>query len=367
MNTTDKHTAGSASNKSWDFGWTYVLAVVLIAAVVVWIASRSMPLLARGPLAWAGIYAGAFLAIGAIPGVLRGVDLYNSTSKLQTWLWGVALAYGLIGYLLARSSAGLPMDNFDVPEYLLTAVGFSITTGIGAKLIARDKSTARVEDCGARSDRVEFANVRDEGESVSAPRANLRDFVTDDHGRPDVQKLQLLLWTVFAVGLYIYLTHMGITDAVVEVVAGEPGFEELTASEDGKTYKWDSEALEKMPELPLPLLLLAGLGQVAYIGDKLVRVTQPRIDGVEPEPERGLHPGSAVSLLGAGFDLASSKVVFDDVFVVNPVVSATSIEFRVPAKRSDGTDWDVTRVTEVGVRVISGGVRSNEVRLKIAG
>jgi len=165
-----------------------------------------------------------------------GADGLLSVSKFQFLIWnGTAVLCYL--WLYAFRVVHLPItDALSVPQNLMYAMGFSIATFAAAKGI----TTAYI---GAGR--------------ISKPDnpgpAGLQNLVAQDDGTtPDLTKIQMLVWTLIAVVVYLV--------KFVHVINAAPPFD---------------DKLLQLPNIDTPLLVLMGLGQAAYLGNKLTSSDVP--------------------------------------------------------------------------------------------
>lgn len=186
------------------------------------------------------------------PGVLIvGDDGQLSTSKFQFVVWTVAAVFSFVFLYAVRVSPGGYADAVEsFPQYLLIAMGLSVTTATAAKAITVSY---------VRSGRVTKSSA---GRATPA----LYQLVTDDSGQPDLAKIQMLTWTFIAVVVYI-----------VRVFYAANDYHGCKALPDSCP----------MPDIDAPLMVLMGLAQGAYLGLKLT---------VDQSP--GSQPGAAACSSG---------------------------------------------------------------------
>ncbi len=153
-----------------------------------------------------------------------GEDGFASTSKAQFFIWTFV---AIIAYLMIVSDRVTMHSVFyppsEVPSHLLLAMGLSIITASVAKAIGMNDPT-RVISSGI-----------DEKPGVG--------LFTDEKGKPDLSKIQMMAWTVVAISVfYVELFH---------------------------NIWWDPHPPE-IPDIDEALLVLMGIGQGAYITKKLI-------------------------------------------------------------------------------------------------
>lgn len=166
------------------------------------------------------------------PGVLMvGDDGQLSTSKFQFVVWTAIAVFSFVFLYAVRIWPGGywgAVDGF--PQYLLIAMGLSVTTATAAKAITVSY--------------VRLGRVTKSGAARVTPA--LYQLVTDDAGQPDLSKIQMLTWTIIAVVVY-----------VVRVFSVASSYSGCTADTC------------LMPDIDGPLMVLMGLSQGAYLGLKL--------------------------------------------------------------------------------------------------
>jgi hypothetical protein len=198
-----------------------------------------------------------------------------------------------------------------IPTNLLLAMGFSVTTALAAKGITVSQ----------------LNNSTTAKEHVATEDAEFGDLVKDDGGAIDLTKVQMLGWTLIALGAYFA--------QVVDKVVGLGFGSAATAS-------------VVLPNIDTSLMVLMGLGQAAYLAKKIITTTTPAISGVAGSLPAGARPGSDVTLKGSAFGTArgDSAITFDGVNAGFPVKSWSDTEIAffledpalhlIPAKKPVG-------------------------------
>lgn len=213
------------------------------------------------------------LCAPGFPQLIVGEDGRLSTSKFQALLWTIPLLYGLgaAGFMIA---VGVASPAATVPKWLLLAATAGTLTALGAKGI----TTFKIDQ--SKQLQAELALQT----SLIPRKWKLVDLWSDDTGRPQLTKAQLLLFTLLAV-----VTYMGqLAARVGEHVLG------------GKI---------ELPDLDPTFMALAGIGQVAYLGRKTFDADTPLLGSVEPNPVNVPPQGSVtVALKGANLGTQASQV-----------------------------------------------------------
>ena len=168
----------------------------------------------------------------------------------------------------------------------------------------------------------------------TSKKTNVGAIVKDDTGFPDLSKMQMMAWTVIAIGTY-----------VIEVVSAI----------HGASVTKSTEAL-KLPDIDSALMVLMGLGQGAYIGKKLVTTAVSRLTGISVGNGK---PGTEVTIFGASFGDAKSQKNNGSQLTIDglPFTAEgltwddTKIEFKIPDKQLNGTDWKPAQKIQIGVIV----------------
>ncbi len=181
------------------------------------------------------------IATGKHPWALVvGEDGRPSTSKFQMLVWTAAVVFAFLAIYQIRFSAGYSLELPDVPTNLMIAMGISVVTAVSAKSIAvssQAKSTATAAAAAA-------AGLP----AAPAPQPSQSGLFADDSGTPDLGKVQVILWTVIAVGVFLSKVI-----AVIHCPDNPPG----------------SIAKLSLPDIGPTLMILMGLGHSAYIGKKI--------------------------------------------------------------------------------------------------
>ena len=238
--------------------------------------------------------------------LVTGTDGRPSTSKLQWFLWTVIVVFAYVAIWAAGALDGNLAPITEIPQNLLIAMGLSVTTMAAAKGITVSY---------VNSGRVIKTNA-DPGEKKDK---GLGPIVSSDEYAPDLTKMQMMIWTLVAIVIYLF--------AVVEQIRSG----------------------HVLPDIDPTLMVLMGLGQGAYLGKKLVTTTTPRLTGLSPAEG---NPGTQITMLGMAFgaEQAGSLVTMDR----NPFQpqglqwADTQIQFTLPPKSPSGQAW------KPGQRVIFG-------------
>jgi hypothetical protein len=177
-----------------------------------------------------------------------GEDGRPSTSKFQMLVWTAAVVFAFLAIYEIRFSSGFGEDLPATPTNLLIAMGISVVTTVSAKAIA----------VNSQSDAAAAVAVVPTAVAAAPPAApilpNQGGIFTDDAGRPDIGKVQVVLWTVIAVGVFL---------SNVFVLIHSPGSPHIDPRTNVATFPLG------LPDISQTLMILMGLGHGAYIGKKL--------------------------------------------------------------------------------------------------
>jgi hypothetical protein len=238
--------------------------------------------------------------------LIEGADGRLSSSKAQWFAWSAVIVGSYVAVFAARAYAGLGVAP-TVPTNVLTALGFSTGTMAIAKGV-----TSAVANQGNKEPPPTAANSQNTSMS-----GNL---LTDDQGITDLSKVQMLTWTVIAVGVYLYTVSTTIASIL------------------------NLHTSSGLPDIDGTLMVLTGLSQGGYLGKKVA-------DAVgNPVTLSCLVPttasiGAPVTLYGANFGSGStdSCLTIDGGVLPLANLSAwkdTKIVFTVPAAPPAGGGWD---------------------------
>jgi hypothetical protein len=241
--------------------------------------------------------------------LVMGADGRLSASKFQFFVWTGVIVFV---YVLLFGS----MDDkhreilSSIPTNVLLVMGFSVTTAVGAKGIT-----------------VSYLNSGQIAKSVSSQAggdASLSGLVShDDSNTPDLTKLQMLIWTGIATAVYLYHVHQNLHGIATCSLAANP-----------------PDPLCKFPDIDQTLMVLMGISQGAYLGNKLVTAGGPQVTGLSPSA--GL-PGSDATISGQSLGASQNGSVIlingQDARVAATSWTDSAVHFTVPPKRPDGTPW----------------------------
>jgi hypothetical protein len=168
-----------------------------------------------------------------------GEDGQPSTSKFQMMVWTAAVVFAFLAIFQIRFANGYRGELPGLPQNLLIAMGISVVTTVSAKSIATKSAAA----------------------AAAAPPPlvptgpSLSGIFCDDAGLPDLSKVQLVLWTVIGVGVFL-----------AEVIA---------VVQNPNCPPFDPNKVPVpvcnlgLPDIGQTLMVLMGLGHGAYIGKKI--------------------------------------------------------------------------------------------------
>ncbi len=174
-----------------------------------------------------------------------GEDGQASTSKFQMLVWTAAVVFGFLAIYQIRFSSGYLEDFPGVPSNLLIAMGISVVTAVSAKSIA--VSSQAKSDAAAAAAPVPAV-------PAPAPPQSQSGIFCDDSGTPDLGKVQVVLWTVIAVGVFLSRVF-----AIIQQPHC-PHFDPATGN---------TACSLSLPDIGQTLMILMGLGHGAYIGKKI--------------------------------------------------------------------------------------------------
>lgn len=286
-----------------------VVAVGLVLGIPAWRGSIWVY-----PIAGILVYYGLAAAVSGDFNPLSlamGADGLLSVSKSQFLLWNASAVFAYLWiYAVRFGESGF--TGITVPHNLLYAMGFSIVTAASAKGI----TTAYVRS-GRVSKPVQPAQVRPS------------DLVAcDDGSTPDLVKIQMLIWTFIAIGIFFAKVAQAVTHP----------------------------ALPALPDVDEASLVLMGLGQAAYLGNKLTGSDVPVLTSLSQSA--GIA-NAEITITGNGLwghiiTLFDGQP-FDGVVVVDSPSSASQFSIKIPGAFGGVS---IKPGTLLQISVIVDGVRS---------
>jgi hypothetical protein len=245
-----------------------------------------------------------------------------SASKFQALLWTLIVLFSYSSVFGARWSdfpaevlKSLPM----IPINLFLLMGFSVTTAAGAKSLAISyKSKGFVEDQSG-------------------------GLITNTQGQGDLQKSQMLAWTIIGAILYLMSVFAYISN---------------------KTYTHLDVAA--LPDIDQTLLLLMGVSQGSYLSNKIVSKDPGKIPRIsEILPLEG-PIDSLVTILGKNFggvqEESFVKMNKEQQFTVD-TWSDNQIRVRVPDKIKKADK--IEKVDKIDLVVYCGDNHSDKITFKV--
>jgi hypothetical protein len=207
------------------------------------------------------------IATGEHPWALvMGEDGRPSTSKFQMLVWLAAVVFGYLAIYEVRVSHGHYEGLADIPQNLLIAMGISVVTTISTKAIAVNASNRADAAAASAPTQVVATGPSVVAQEVGGPPvvvtpvkvappaaapADLSGIFTDASGTPDLGKVQVVLWTAVAVGIFLNGVIAAIHNPAPCVANGACG--------------------QGIPDIGQTLMILMGLGHGAYIGGKIAQ------------------------------------------------------------------------------------------------
>ena len=119
--------------------------------------------------------------------LFRGFDGFASTSKLQWFLWLVVILFAYAALWTLRAEQGMYQALSTIPVNLLTVLGFSTATAAAAK--------------GITSGFVQVGKMTKPGALPGEPGKNTGGIFQDDGGSPELAKIQMIGFTIIAIGI----------------------------------------------------------------------------------------------------------------------------------------------------------------------
>jgi hypothetical protein len=187
---------------------------------------------------------------------LMGADGHYSKSKFQLAVWFGVLVTAYLATHWLRWRYGLQFGGIGIPAHLALISGISAFTFAAAKSIAVTKKPQDGAAVGAQAP-PEGAIVPAPPQPVAPPKGAaqrwtfIRDLLSDDAGNAELGDYQMLVIVLIAVGTYLFQMYHFL---------GTINFADVT-----------------LPDVDSTILAAFGLGQGAYLGNKVAS------DGKPPE------------------------------------------------------------------------------------
>lgn len=239
-----------------------------------------------------------------------------SLAIFQFFVWTLIISFSYLFIELLRLKAGVTTFPESPPANLLLLMGISVVVPLASEKIAPVLLPAQ----------------RPAPRPPSIPAWETM-FMQD--GKLTLSRFQMFLWTCIAVLLYIFLLINTVLLQVKDVTA------------------------LGLPDIDVTLVVLMGISQGAYLGNKLVMQSsaiQGGGTGVSPAGPAGalssiaittvqpdtLRPGQEISIFGSGFGNAKDSVWFNnDRLPVSAITNWTDtrIDLRLPDTPLSGSSW----------------------------
>lgn len=265
--------------------------------------------------------------------LVEGADGRASTSKFQWMLWIVVIVFAYTVLWVLRAKQGNYSAISQVPVNLLTVLGFSTGTAAAAKGITSGY---------VQTNRVAKPAATTQGTAAGATQGGI---LQDDTGVPELAKIQMVGFTLIAVGIFLAtVIHQIVSRSVITT----------------------------LPNLDSSLLVLMGISQGGYLGKKLVTFGAPTLyPPAPPEAAAGTPvtlPGVNLGNPPVGSGLTTppgSQLALNGVPIAPSSWSDSSIVFNVPGTNPAGDlPWAPPKQT-IQLVVTVGGQTSNSVTFAV--
>jgi hypothetical protein len=230
--------------------------------------------------------------------LLNGFDGLGSTSKLQWFLWLIAILFGYAAIWVLRAEQGDYSTLTDIPVNLLTVLGFSTGTAAAAK--------------GITAGYVQTGKVAKTGIPANPTPATTGGIFQDDSGGPELAKIQMIGFKIIAIGIFL-------ATVIHQIVVGD--------------------VKHSLPNIDSSLMVLMGISQGGYLGKKLVTFGTPVL--YPPDPLSG-PAGTFVTLNGSGLGAqkGNSQLMLNSAPIPTTDWSDAVIHFAVPTEDpATGVAW----------------------------
>jgi IPT/TIG domain-containing protein len=286
-----------------------------------------------------------FIAVSAKPKswnpwkLVEGADGRPSTSKLQWFLWLVAVLWAYVVLWVIRAHGGDYSAISTIPTNLLTVLGFSTGTAAAAKGITYAYTTNNKVVKSPASTTSPASPGASGSTNGSSPATG--GVLTDDGGAPELAKIQMVGFTFVAIGIFLA--------TVIHQISSSPPTVEL-------------------PNIDSSLMVLMGISQGGYLGKKLVTLGAPILSAPSPTQVAAStsSAGSSVTVTGAnlGQSQLGSVLLLNGKQFTPTSWASTSIVFEVPTTNPAGnTPWPAS--SQLSISVIVGGQQSNTVTVEV--
>ena len=271
--------------------------------------------------------------------LIRGEDNRLSTSQFQFWLWTLVVFFAYAAIYTARALRGVLDPIADIPGNVMLVMGFSATTYAAARAI-----TGAFVDTGRVSKTLAPA-------AGKGSLGGIDQLLTRDDGSVDLQKVQVLTWTLITASIYVTLV-LSTVGHIQQVIGTSALRDEIQT----RGY------LDGLPNIDSALMVLMGLSQAAYLGGKLTSTSQPRITAVSTSR---LALGQPFTILGTALGNDNDGGVATLGGVTIPVSARqwtpTRIDLRMPDQWNEalGGASPADGAVTADLRVVIGGQTSD--------
>ena len=323
-------------------GWTSLAGFIAAALAPLYLLNLYNHWIQIDPLtpSWIGVLGlvsiwGFYTLITGSPAIwnaVRGEDGRASTSKFQAFVWTGAVFFAYIAVVAAH---GLPaVDGQGATSSLpalhpniLAALGISLGTTVGAAAVTTNATnTGRVSKA-----------------TPPTPKG-MSPIFTNDADQPDLGKIQLLMFTFIAVGVFLGQVLQSLSAA---------------------------GATATLPDIDPSLAALTGLGSAVYLGGKLATSATPWLSSRNPGQVSvsAAAKDRIVTIQGVnlGTDPTQIQAYVNDQLMQSGVTMVQGgVSFELPPKRNDGTDWvTVPPANVANLTIAVGGRTSNALNITL--
>jgi IPT/TIG domain len=338
--------------------WALVIALAVLFVLVLVATVPFLP--ANSVSAWARAYLPLILALFAVLAVFGCALLVQgkkdflllfqsegdkklSVSKLQLYIWTSVIAFSYV-YIVTwnystwaaqmSSQKAIPAP-LEFPWTVLLALGLSVGT------FGLAKGTAVSYSGGGNASNQPHSRVAaaDGGAATQTTAMTPGLVASDVSGTPDITKVQMLAWTLIAAVVYI-------VDTVAQI--------DCTGCKDA------TGLITSLPPIDQALLVLTGVAQGTYIGNKLIVPRGAVLTAVSPAV---VAPGGTAHVYGSGFGTAGSLLV-DGTAATTAAWTDTDVTFTVPANKPNAGGPYTTGDKATLSMIVSGTPSANNLTLQ---
>jgi hypothetical protein len=182
----------------------------------------------------------------APPGILRDSDGNGSLTNFQFLIWTAVFLFSIVWVYTVRIQGGVLAPAIGIPLNALALMGVNTASAVTSKAITAHKQ---------RKSMMAKARAKKKGKDRNP---SLWTMLDEDEGRPTLARVQMFIWTLVSVAIYVGILFAMLVGPFVP---------------NSNAFVAVPFCALSIPDVDPTLVTLMGLSHVAYLGRKYYSTT----------------------------------------------------------------------------------------------